>query len=139
MSNTATGKLIVKQPTQVVNDKFQKREFVIEISEDINGQTYTNYGKFQLTQKKCEVLDRFNEGDNITVSFNIKGNRWEKDGKVNYITNLDAWKIEAGLSQPNEVVHYTAEIANGNTSGYFPNNTAPTYTPTPANPDDLPF
>jgi hypothetical protein len=24
----------------------------------------------------------------------VKGNRWERDGKVNYFTNLDAWKIE---------------------------------------------
>jgi hypothetical protein len=28
------------------------------------------------------------------VYFNIKGSKWEKDGKVNYITNLDAWRIE---------------------------------------------
>ncbi|MCK7557806.1 hypothetical protein MKQ70_23480 [Chitinophaga sedimenti] len=25
----------------------------------------------------------------------ISGTRWEKDGKVNYITNLDAWRMEA--------------------------------------------
>lgn len=120
MSNTVTGKLIVKQPTQVVSDKFQKREFVIEIAEDINGQTYTNYGKFQLTQKKCEVLDRFNEGDNITVSFNIKGNRWGKDGKVNYITNLDAWKIEPAQTQASEVVHYTPDVVNELPNGADP-------------------
>ena len=28
------------------------------------------------------------------MSFNLKGNKWERDGKVNYFTNLDAWKIE---------------------------------------------
>ena len=36
--------------------------------------------------------------------FNIKGSKWEKDGKVNYITNLDAWRIEqvlhGGTDQP---------------------------------------
>ena len=26
--------------------------------------------------------------------FNLKGNKWEHDGKINYFTNLDAWKNE---------------------------------------------
>jgi len=32
--------------------------------------------------------------EEVKVTFNIKGNRWEREGKVNYFTNLDAWKIE---------------------------------------------
>lgn len=95
MSLEITGKLLIKHPTQQVNDRFKKREFVIELAEEINGNIYTNYAQMQLVQNKCDILDKFNEGDNVKVSFNIKGNRWEKDGKVNYITNLDAWRIEA--------------------------------------------
>jgi len=95
MSLQITGKLIEKYPVQQVSEKFKKREFVIEISEDVNGQTYTNPAKFQCVQNKCDIIDRFNIGDSVTVSFNVKGNKWERDGKVNYITNLDAWRIEA--------------------------------------------
>jgi hypothetical protein len=40
------------------------------------------------------MVDRVNIGDNIKVYFNIKGTKWEKDGKTNYITNLDAWRLE---------------------------------------------
>lgn len=100
MSNQVTGRLHLKQPTQVVSDKFKKREFVLELTEYINDKPYTNYAKLQLVQAKCDILDKFNEGDMVTVSFNIKGNRWEKDGKVQYMTNLDAWKIEASSEQP---------------------------------------
>ena len=39
--------------------------------------------------------DRFNLGDTVKVLFNIKGSKWNKDGKDNYITNLDAWRMEA--------------------------------------------
>jgi hypothetical protein len=39
-------------------------------------------------------VDRFNIGDTVKVHFNIKGTKWEKNGNVNYITNLDAWRIE---------------------------------------------
>ena len=94
MSLQVTGKIVVIEPTNVVSDKFKKREFILSIEENINGNIYTNYAKMQLVQQKCDMMDKFKEGDNVTVSFNIKGNKWEKDGKVNYITNLDAWKIE---------------------------------------------
>lgn len=95
-----TAALLVKGETEQVSDKFKKREFVMELKDDINGNTYTNYAKFQLVQAKCEILDKFNIGDMITVHFNIKGNRWERDGKVNYITNLDAWKLEMYSQAP---------------------------------------
>jgi len=96
MSLEVTGKLLVKSDAQQVSEKFKKREFVVELVEDINGSTYTNYGKFQLVQSKCEILDRFNVGDTVKVSFNVKGNSYvdKKDGVTKYISNLDAWRIE---------------------------------------------
>lgn len=105
MQLEVTGKLIQKYDTVQVSEKFKKREFVMELSEDINGQTYTNYGKFQAVQTRCEALDRFNVGDTIKVSFNIKGQSYvdKKDGSTKYISNLDSWKIElvqAGVSVP---------------------------------------
>ena len=114
MSLELTGKLSVKYDTQQVNERFKKREFVLETSEEINGNVYTNYAKFQLVQNKCEILDRFNEGQQVKVCFNIKGNKWEKDGKVQYMTNLDAWRIEAEGAQPtqaNQVIQQ--EVAKG--------------------------
>lgn len=100
MSLEITGKLYKKYDTQPVTNKFKKREFIIEISEEINGNTYTNYGKFQLVQNKCDIIDRANIGDTVKVNFNIKGNKWEKDGKEQVITNLDAWRVEVLQSAP---------------------------------------
>lgn len=135
MSLEVTGKLVVKYDTQQVSDRFKKREFVLELAEEINGNTYTNYAKMQLVQNKCELLDRFNEGDMVKVNFNIKGNRWERDGKVNYITNLDAWRIEnAAMGQGNNMA-----AAQGMPAYNDNNNTAPFYNPSPENADDLPF
>lgn len=99
MSLQITGKLIVKYDAQQVNDRFKKREFVVELTEEISGNSYTNYAKFQCVQNKCDILDRFNEGDTVTVDFNIKGNKWEKEGKTQFISNLDAWRIAGGAQQ----------------------------------------
>jgi hypothetical protein len=94
MSFEITGKLVAKYDTVQRTGTFKTREFVLEKSEDIGGRTITNYVKFQSVQDRVSLVDRFNIGDEIKVSFNIKGSRWEKDGRVNYITNLDAWRIE---------------------------------------------
>lgn len=142
MSLEVTGKLVQKNDTQQVSEKFKKREFVVELAEEINGNIYTNFAKFQLVQAKCEVLDRFREGDQITVKFNIKGNKWERDGKVNYITNLDAWRVEAagGQQQQNNQQQggYQPNQANNNHQAP-PYTPPPNYNPSPETIDDLPF
>jgi|1_EtaG_2_1085319.scaffolds.fasta_scaffold21900_3 hypothetical protein len=94
MSYEITGKVLVKYDTQKVSEKFSKREFVLHVEEHSNGQVYTSTPKFQLTQDRCDLLDTINQGDNVKVSFNVKGNKWEKDGVTSYFSNLDAWKIE---------------------------------------------
>lgn len=94
MALEITGKIIEINPTMQVSERFKKRIFILDITEETNGQTYTNYASLQASQNKCEVLDGYKVGDEVKVSFNVRGNRWEKDGKVNYITTLDAWRIE---------------------------------------------
>ena len=99
MSYELTGKLVAKYDAVQKSATFKLREFAVEKTEDIGGRMITNYIKFQSVQDKTSIIDKVNIGDEIKVYFNIKGNKWEKDGKVNYITNLDAWRIEQ-LSQP---------------------------------------
>ena len=100
MSYELTGKLVAKYDTVQRTETFKTREFAVEKTDDIGGRTVTNYVKFQSVQDKTSIIDKVNIGDEIKVSFNIKGSKWEKDGKVNYITNLDAWRIEQVLQTP---------------------------------------
>jgi len=146
MSLEVTGKLLVKYDAQQVSEKFKKREFVLELAEEINGNIYTNFAKMQLVQTKCEIIDRFKEGDLVKVSFNIKGNKWERDGKVNYITNLDAWRIESATAAPNNGGNQGAAPAYNNPAPVYNNNggnnnfnSAPNFNPSPETIDDLPF
>lgn len=94
MSYELTGKLVAKYDTVQRTETFKVREFVVEKTEDIGGRSITNFAKFQCIQDKTAIVDKVNTGDEIKVYFNIKGTKWEKDGKVNYFTNLDAWRIE---------------------------------------------
>ncbi len=94
MSYELSGKLIAKYDVVQRSESFKTREFVVEKQEDIKGRIISNYVKFQCVQDKTAIVDRVNINDEIKVHFNIKGSKWEKDGKTNYITNLDAWRVE---------------------------------------------
>ena len=89
---TLKGKLIVKGDEQQISEKFKKREFVVQ---DDSSQ-YPQVISFQLVQDKCSLLETYNEGDEISVSFNLKGREWvsPKDGTTKYFNSLEAWKIE---------------------------------------------
>ena len=144
MSLEITGKLLIKYPVVEVRDKFKKREFVLELTEEINGNSYTNFAKMQLVQAKCDAINNYNEGDMLKVSFNIKGTRYEKDGKVNYFSNLDAWRIEAAsagqhaATTTNNNNNYSQPAPAYNNAGASNNYSAPN-TAAPAAVDDLPF
>jgi len=148
MNLEITGKLFVKyEPQEFGEKKFKTREFVLELVEDINGNPYTNYAKMQLVQNKCEIIDRFNIGDMVKVSFNIRGRSYvdKKDGSTKYISNLDAWRVEAAGAQSGggnpQPQSYNNSNSGGNNSGGNNNfNAAPTnYNPSPETIDDLPF
>jgi Domain of unknown function (DUF3127) len=98
MSYELTGKLISKSDTLQRTETFKVREFALEKTDDIGGRTIVNYVKFQCVQDKTEIVDKVNIGDNVKVYFNIKGTKWEKDGKTSFFTNLDAWRIEQILN-----------------------------------------
>ena len=99
MAFEITGKVIDIAPVNQVSDKFKKREFVIEKKETGGAAVFIDYIKFQLVQDKCDLINESFLNEEIKIWFNLKGNKWERDGKVNYFTNLDAWKIEKVSSQ----------------------------------------
>ena len=95
MSFEISGRIAEIFPTQQVTDKFKKREFILEVKETNNtGFEFIEYIKFQAVQDKTGLLDGLNINDQVKVSFNLRGRKWEKDGQTSYFTNLDAWKIE---------------------------------------------
>ncbi len=96
-----TAKLVEKFDTQPISDSFQKREFVVEFSEN---PQYPEFLKFELIQNNCTQLDPFNIGDEISVSFNLKGRKWtDPQGNVKYFNSLQAWRLEkAGSELPQQ-------------------------------------
>jgi len=99
MAFEITGRVIDVFPVNQVSDKFKKREFVIEKKDTGGAAVFIDYIKFQLVQDKCDLINESFLNEEVKIWFNVKGNKWERDGKVNYFTNLDAWKIEKTTEQ----------------------------------------
>lgn len=92
------GKLVVINATQVISEKFSKREFVVEVPGD-----YPQKILFQTTQDKCALLDGLQVGQEVNVSTNLRGREWiSPSGETKYFNTLEAWKIEKVGSAPQE-------------------------------------
>jgi hypothetical protein len=86
-----TGSVKMVGNTVQVSEKFSKREFVVT---DASGM-YPQDIMFQATQDKCSLLDGYQSGDQVEVSFNLRGREWTSPaGEVKYFNTLEAWRIE---------------------------------------------
>jgi hypothetical protein len=87
------GVIKVIKPTQQVSEKFSKREFVVT---DLSEAQYPQDILFELKQDKTSLLDNFMQGQEVEISFNLKGREWTSpQGDVKYFNTLDAFKIDA--------------------------------------------
>jgi single-strand DNA-binding protein len=80
------GKVKVILDEQTFDSGFNKREFVVTTDEK-----YPQDIKFECVKDKCSLLDAYSVGQNVKVSFNMRGNEF----KERYYVNLTCWKIDA--------------------------------------------
>lgn len=84
------GKLYAINETQVVSEKFKKREFIVETEDQ-----YPQLISIQLTQDRVDLINLFEVGDAVTVSINLRGRAWENpQGETKYFNTVEAWRIE---------------------------------------------
>lgn len=122
------GLLKVKYDTQVVSEKFKKRDFVL--TTDFDSQ-YPQDVIMQVTQDKCLILDAIALGAMVKVQINIRGREWNGPQGVKYFNTLEVWRVDVVPSGNN-----TTPPPAQNVQQTPP---APVFN-TPANDnDDLPF
>jgi hypothetical protein len=103
MNLTGTIKRISQ--TQIISDKFQKREFVVTVPD---GQ-YPQHILLEMHKDNCDRLDNLTEGQEVSCEINLRGRRWAAPtGEVKYFNTLVCWKIEAvggAVNAPQEQVN----------------------------------
>jgi hypothetical protein len=91
MNQEVKGILHVKGAIQKRSEKFSTRQFVVKIMDD----KYEQLISFELVNDRTDLIDAFGVGEEITVSFNLKGREWTSpQGEVKYFNTLEAWKVQ---------------------------------------------
>ena len=131
------GKLLEISDTVQVKETFRKREFVLEYADN---PQYPEYVKFECIQDKCDMLDNYAVGQDVTVSFNLKGRKWvDPQGSTKYFNSLQAWRMQPGGNAAE------APTAMPTTDSVSATTSAPASRPDPVisagegEEDDLPF
>ena len=84
------GRIKVITPIQTFGaNGFQKRELII-VTEEQYPQTIS----LDFTQGNCELLNGYQPGQVVKVTFDIRGREWTNpQGEVKYFNSLVAWRI----------------------------------------------
>jgi len=86
MSYEVKGILHAIQDTRRVSEKFSTRSFTIKVADD----KYEQFITFELINDRTDMIDSFGIGEELTVSFNLKGRQWQEK----YFNTLEAWKVQ---------------------------------------------
>ena len=86
--------------TVQISERFRKREFVVLYT---NNPEYPQPLQFEMVQDRCELLDSFEEGQQVEIYFELRGREWTNpQGQVKYFNSLQAWKVVSEQSIENQ-------------------------------------
>jgi hypothetical protein len=126
-----TGKIKFINAEQVVSASFKKRELVVTTEEQ-----YPQHIMMEFTQDKCDILNGYKVGEDVTVSINLRGRIWTNpQGEDKYFNTIQAWRIERSVAG-----QFSPPVANGSaTAQYEAKNNPKQVASGQDEPDDLPF
>ena len=94
---------------ETISDKFRKREFVVTDGAD----QYPQYIPFTFINDKCDLLDSIAEGQEVEVSFSLKGREWTSpQGQVKFFSTIEGFAISAQGSAPAPVSTSTSSASD---------------------------
>ena len=87
------GKIKLVGNLQEITDSFRKRELVI-----VTQEQYPQTLCVEFVQDKTDLLNGFQQGQDVKIGINLRGREWEKPGtnpkEIKYFTSLQGWRIE---------------------------------------------
>ena len=102
MANQVIGRVYLIGNTEPIKSKdgsktYYKRELVLDATR-FDGMTgergFNNFPAFEFSGDKCAELDQYKAGEIVTVSFDLQGTKYEKDGQTKFFTRVRGYKVE---------------------------------------------
>lgn len=118
MANQIIGRVFYIGDTNSIKSKdgsktYYKRELVLDATrfDGLTGQRgYDNYPSIEFSGDNCQLLNQLKMGDVVTVSFDLQGTKYEKDGQTRFFTSIRGYKVELKQSsQPQQQYQQPAQ------------------------------
>jgi len=121
-----TGKIKKIDETKTFGTSgFRKREMVLTTKDQ-----YPQMLKVEFVQDKCDLLNNYQEGQDVKISINLTGREWiNPQGEAVYFNSIQGWRIEALEVEAGSEVPPMAPLDNLETTADL----------NESEPDDLPF
>tara|TARA_B100001079_G_scaffold269792_1_gene282741 strand:- start:739 stop:1116 length:378 start_codon:yes stop_codon:yes gene_type:complete len=76
---------------QEISPTFKKRELVVTTDEQ-----YPQTISVEFVQDKTDLLNKFEIGQNVKVSINLRGREWEnpQTKEIKYFNSIQGWRVE---------------------------------------------
>lgn len=89
-----TGIVVKVFDTYKVSEALSKREIVVDVTDNPKHPQPITFTVLQGNKSitKCDMLDGYKEGDNVTLSFNLRG-RESAHRENKYFNVLELWHI----------------------------------------------
>ncbi|MFA9290381.1 MAG: DUF3127 domain-containing protein, partial [Solirubrobacteraceae bacterium] len=76
---------------------FRKKELVV-----VTQEQYPQQILIEFVQDKVDLLSGLNDGDDVTVSINVKGREWvNAEGVSKYFNSIQGWRVEKSTQSLN--------------------------------------
>ena len=126
-----TGKIkLIDETKEVGTGGFRKRDIVVTTDEQ-----FPQHILIQFVQDKCDILNGYNVGEDVTVGINLRGREWTNPkGEVVYFNQIQGWRIaKQDTSQQSPPANNSAVDA------YMTKTNPSAAAGNAEEPDDLPF
>ena len=75
--------------SEVVKGTFKSKNVIVTTDEQ-----YPQHISIQFVQDKCDLLNKFNVGENVKVDINLRGREWTNpQGETVYFNTIQGWRI----------------------------------------------
>jgi len=121
-----TGKIKKIEETKTFGSSgFRKREMILTTNDQ-----YPQMLKIEFVQDKCDLLNSYQEGQDVKISINLTGREWiNPQGEAVYFNAIQGWRIENLQAENSNEVPPMAPAESFETTTNLEEN----------EPDDLPF
>ena len=137
MANSMTGKIHAILPTETIVSKkdstrsFKKRTIVLDCTrfDQYTGERgFENYPSFEFSGDKCGLLDNYQLGQIVTITFDLQGSKFtDSNGKDRWFTSIRGYKIEIKgqtqqpISTPTPIEQVAQQLQNHGLIDSMPN------------------